>query len=341
MKNYIIIYGAGRFGKALYQFFKSMNVAVDFFCQTKCDEEKCYGGIPVISQAKLLEMNNEMSVFIAIADMGISKLIKNQLLNANRIDIHIYESGTFIIQNRLDRFDQDVCYCNVCGSWVKGFGERSFAMSDLYIEHRVSGGGGKRDNEVCPICQSLARIRWQYWVLGKYTNIFTDRCNVLHIAPEMHIRERIQENELCDYYMGEIRRYEVKMHTIDATNIQFKDNYFDYIIMNHVLEHIENEEKAIVELRRVLKKNTGKLILSFPICMDIDTYENTDAKTPEERIKEFGQRDHVRLYGRDYKIRLEKYGFSIETYSPQDKCSAGEITKYGLDYDDVISICTY
>lgn len=341
MQKYIIIYGAGNYGKAVYHFLRRMNVTVDFFCQTKCDEEVYYDGIPVISREKLLELNNEVIILIAIASVRISNLVKNQLLNFNRSDMHIYEFGTFITQNKLDNSDQNVCYCNICGGWVEGFNERTFAVSDVFIKHRVSGGGGKRDNVTCPICQSVARVRWQYWVLGKYTNIFTDRCTVLHIAPETQIRERIQENELCDYYIGDIRRYDVNIHTLDVTNIQFKDNYFDYIIMNHVLEHIENEAKAVTELKRVLKKTTGKLILSFPICMDMNTYENADAKTPEERLKEFGQDDHVRLYGKDYKARLEKYGLNIATYSPQNECSMQEIVKYGFDYDDIISICTY
>ena len=46
--------------------------------------------------------------------------------------------------------------------------------------------------------------------------------------------------------------------------MQFEDESFDYIIMNHVLEHIMDEQAALYELKRCLK-DTGILILSFPV----------------------------------------------------------------------------
>lgn len=340
MKKNIIIYGAGHYGKCLYHFLKSMEVTVDFFCQTVCDGDSYYDGVKIISKDELSEKSREMIILIAICDVQISKCIKTQLLNMNHCNVRIYELGTFITQNVLDILNENRCFCNICGNQVNEFEGYTFAESEVFIRHRVSGGGGKRNNVICPICGSRARFRWMYWVLGKYTTIFIHKCSVLHIAPEEGIMEGIQANKLCDYYTGNINRSNTSMHIVDATSLQFKDDYFDYVIMNHVLEHIEDEAKAIMELKRVLKPG-GKLILSFPICTDMDTYENTNAKTPEERLKEFGQKDHVRLYGKDYKERLAKYGLKIETYSPQDKCSKEEIIKYGFDYDDIISVCTY
>ncbi len=35
----------------------------------------------------------------------------------------------------------------------------------------------------------------------------------------------------------------------------FKDNYIDYIYMNHVLEHLENSYKVLLECYRILKNN--------------------------------------------------------------------------------------
>ena len=36
--------------------------------------------------------------------------------------------------------------------------------------------------------------------------------------------------------------------------------------------------------------------------------------TPEGREKYFGQKDRVRIYGKDYKERLESIGFKVELY---------------------------
>ena len=129
------------------------------------------------------------------------------------------------------------------------------------------------------------------------------------------------------------------MHIVDITDIQFRDNTFDYVICNHVLEHIPDEQKAISEVLRVLKPD-GKWIFSFPICTDMQTYEDPTVVSEEDRLQRFGQEDHVRLYGYDYKERFEAHGLNLEFFSPQDELSAEEIEKYGFIPDDVIIVAT-
>lgn len=45
--------------------------------------------------------------------------------------------------------------------------------------------------------------------------------------------------------------------------LPYSDNYFDFIICSEVLEHLERDYAALVELKRVLKKN-GTLIITVP-----------------------------------------------------------------------------
>jgi len=45
--------------------------------------------------------------------------------------------------------------------------------------------------------------------------------------------------------------------------LPFPDKYFDAVLMSEVIEHVENEQQTIDEVRRVMKKG-GKLILSTP-----------------------------------------------------------------------------
>lgn len=337
MKSNIIIYGAGEYGKRLYHFLQGIGVRVDYFCQTSCDADICYEDIKIIDIIYLSKMAGDIMVFIAVKDSMISESIKIQLLNLNRSDLHIYEFGDFISQNTFNVVEENEHYCNLCGRNIPEFGQAVFALSDVFKRHHVIGGGGVRENEVCPLCGCKERKRWQYWVLAKHTGIFSEKCSVLHIAPEPEISVRIQSNSLCDYYSGNI--VPGAMLTVDVTDIQFRDDFFDYIIINHVLEHIQNEAKAVTELKRVLKPS-GKIILSFPICTDMDTYENPDIQTPRGRLEAYGQEDHVRLYGKDYKERLEKFGLSIKDYVPQNECSQEEIVRYGFNYDDTILIAT-
>ena len=93
--------------------------------------------------------------------------------------------------------------------------------------------------------------------------------------------------------------------------MNFKDNFFDVIICNHVLEHVKDDQKAMSELFRVLKPE-GFAILQIPISKTArETFEDFSITTPEDREKYFGQKDHVRIYGQDYKKRLESFVFII------------------------------
>jgi ubiquinone/menaquinone biosynthesis C-methylase UbiE len=48
-----------------------------------------------------------------------------------------------------------------------------------------------------------------------------------------------------------------------AENLTFANNYFDVVYSSHVLEHVENEEKTLKEIDRVLK-NDGIVIIGIP-----------------------------------------------------------------------------
>lgn len=46
----------------------------------------------------------------------------------------------------------------------------------------------------------------------------------------------------------------------------------------------------------------------------------------------------MRLYGKGYQERFEKYGLQIKVYSPKDELNKEYIEKYGFIQDDVIMI---
>jgi len=97
----------------------------------------------------------------------------------------------------------------------------------------------------------------------------------------------------------------------DIQNIPFNDNYFELIICNHILEHVDSYSKALDELNRVLKPN-GILILSFPLDRNYSTvFENNTVNDSNERIKLFGQMDHLRIFGQDSKKIIEKHCFRV------------------------------
>lgn len=228
-------------------------------------------------------------------------------------------------------------YCLVCGHKVGKF-LPSGIQEEVFTNHHIIGGG-MRDNCTCPYCGCNDRQRWQYYVLKNYSGILeAGECSVLHFAAETSSSVLIRQNKKCRYITADIEEGRCDI-VVDMTNMHmFGNDTFDYIIANHVLEHIHDETKAFSELKRVLKKN-GVIILSFPLCNDMKTYEDSSITTPEGRLKAFGQTDHVRLYGTDYKERLENYGLDVKVFSPEDKLTDEEITKYALIRDDISIFC--
>jgi ubiquinone/menaquinone biosynthesis C-methylase UbiE len=124
----------------------------------------------------------------------------------------------------------------------------------------------------------------------------------------------------------------------DITKLNFKNNTFDLIICNHVLEHIIDDRTAMNEIYRVLKKD-GIGILQVPIDKNLEkTYEDNTLVSKKQRAEHFGQYDHVRVYGKDYKNRLEDSGFTVNLIDYTNEIKDDEITKYGLIKGELIPI---
>ena len=86
-----------------------------------------------------------------------------------------------------------------------------------------------------------------------------------------------------------------------------------------ILNALLDENKAIMELIRVLNRN-GKLIITVPICLNNEhTFEDNSIVEPKLRMKYFCQEDHVRLYGKDFKQRIEKYNVLVQEFKLNDQ----------------------
>jgi hypothetical protein len=194
-------------------------------------------------------------------------------------------------------------------------------------------------NEQCPKCDSWKRHRVMWLYLKNQTNLFSDRLKVLHIAPE-YCFQRNFKNMLNLNYVSADLLSPLASTKMDITNIPYADNSFDVILCSHVLEHIPDDRKAMNELLRVLKA-TGWAILQVPIDRKRNkTFEDPTITSPKERERLFWQHDHVRLYGRDYKDRLEEVGFAVKVKNFVKELESDAIEQYGLDEQEEIYFCT-
>jgi len=159
---------------------------------------------------------------------------------------------------------------------------------------------------------------------------------MLHIAPELCYMDRFEAMENLDYITGDIESPLAKVK-MDIHDIPFEDDSIDIIFCNHVLEHVEDDRKALSEIRRVLKKD-GWAILQVPFFHPLPevTYEDKSITDPKEREIAFGQDDHVRKYGLDYADRLGESGMTVIEERFIDELSEEEKTRFALPKNEVI-----
>ena len=210
-------------------------------------------------------------------------------------------------------------YCNCCGSNIRKFvpGGKD---NDVILKHSIAGAGFHSD-DACPVCHAGYRQR----LLMVYLDSRLQKkrpLSLLHIAPEQPLYYYIFSHKNITYHYGDLfpekyNYYCRNPEKIDITNISYSESSFDIVIASHILEHIPDDKQAMKEIFRVLKRG-GWAVLQVPVSWETShTIEYKGINTAEERLKLYGQKDHVRIYGSDYTTRLEDAGFSVELFRPE------------------------
>jgi SAM-dependent methyltransferase len=158
----------------------------------------------------------------------------------------------------------------------------------------------------CPNCASRPRDRQIGLILSTLGLTFEGK-RILHFAPEWWLFRRL--NGQKGYVGGDIIQRRNANAKVDITNIDFPDESFDVIVCNHVLEHVEDDARAMRECARVLAPD-GIAIFTVPTRPDrIETWEPPEDMSKKEIEKICGW-DHKRLYGLDIVKRLQAVGFA-------------------------------
>ena len=127
------------------------------------------------------------------------------------------------------------------------------------------------------------------------------------------------------------------MMALDITKIALPNASFGFVLCSHVLEHVDDDARAMAELRRILVPG-GVAIVLVPL-RDGPTLEDPVATTPELRLEVYGQSDHVRHYGRDVEDRLEAAGFRVRAVHPSDVMTPERFVAEGMSDADVLFRC--
>lgn len=177
-----------------------------------------------------------------------------------------------------------------------------------------------RPNAQCPGCGSLERHRLLWLALeslGLIPAVAGRR--LLHIAPEKCLATHFRR--AFEYISVDLEGSRAMMR-MDITSLRFPDDHFDAVVCNHVLEHVADDRAALAELWRVLKPG-GWASIQVPMTGET-TLEDPSVTEPLERERRFGQHDHVRSYGVDFRCRLEQVGFDV-TILPKNELADREL----------------
>lgn len=180
--------------------------------------------------------------------------------------------------------------CNVCETQLKSFAKLN--NGDL----------------ICPVCGSISRTRRLYKLLNE--EFIVPDIAILDFSPFRILYRKWKKKTNIQYFATDFGTDFIADYRYDITNIDCKDETFDLIICYHILEHIVDDKKAMSELYRVLKKN-GTVLIQTPF-KEGEIYEDYSIVTEKERLKHFGQEDHVRIYSvKGLKERLQHSGFFV------------------------------
>lgn len=196
-----------------------------------------------------------------------------------------------------------------------------------------------RPDARCKHCDALERHRLVWMYMRDETDLFSgsEPKRMLHVAPEPVLRDRLVGRPTIDYLSADLEPGVADVQ-MDITAIDFPDDSFDVIYCSHVLEHVPDDALAMRELRRVLRP-TGWAILQVPILLAV-TDEDPSITDPEERLRRFAQRDHVRAYGPDYADRLRAAGFEVRLDRYAERLGPEVARRHGLIAQEIVHFCT-
>lgn len=161
---------------------------------------------------------------------------------------------------------------------------------------------------ICPYCGSGARHR-RLWTLLEPR--LSNGLKVLDFSPPRCLYSKMTKLRHIEYTPTDLLGEFVASRSLDVTKLELDDASYDLIICYHVLEHVEEDKKAMSELYRVLKPD-GSCLIQTPF-KEGDTYENSAITDALGRKEHFHQEDHVRIYSVGGLMeRLSAAGFKVE-----------------------------
>lgn len=160
-----------------------------------------------------------------------------------------------------------VVTCRRCKLWYVNPRITSQTLEEEYIEtyypedkmERINTDSmewlqmAERLTELEKLCQQNGRLLDVGCGIGTFLNLARDEgWETYGVDPSKNGSAFAQERHKLNVVCG------------DIFNADFPSSHFDVITLYHVLEHISDLKPFLTELRRILKPNSGKLVIEVP-----------------------------------------------------------------------------
>jgi SAM-dependent methyltransferase len=197
-----------------------------------------------------------------------------------------------------------------------GYPRRYCSVCDRVVAKQFAPGPGGRPNASCPHCGSLERHRFLAVALGLLRPALGDIGTLLDIAPSPQTTAMLRGLGAERYVRLDLGADPRRVDVLGSvTRLPFADGSVDLVVCYHVLEHVPDDLAGMREIARVLS-DRGVALVQVPWRPGTVTDEDPEAPE-EERVRRFGQADHVRYYGDDFEDRLVSCGLGIQRVTPR------------------------
>ncbi|MCM1215147.1 MAG: GT-D fold domain-containing glycosyltransferase [Lachnospiraceae bacterium] len=196
-----------------------------------------------------------------------------------------------------------------------------------------------KENYGCPVCGAYDRDRLMIAFLEEVRAEGSEKLRMLQIAPSPAIERYALGREDILYESTDLMMEGVTFQADLQHMDMVADETYDIIVCAHVLEHVENDARAMQELHRILKPDGVCLVLVPLIVGKQDTEEQWGCSI-EENWRRFGQGDHSRLYGKeDFIRRLQTAGFYVNELG-KEWFGEAFYQEYGFDDLSIMYVAT-
>lgn len=240
---------------------------------------------------------------------------------------------------RNDSFECPVCQSKVA-AFIPLFTALPLLQQDLLAAGHDLDAAETLNSEayLCPVCESSDRDRlYALWVSQWLQRASRQsRPKLVDFAPSASLARFLRRR--FDYRSADLFSPSAD-DRVDLQNMSvYADARFDAFLCSHVLEHVPDDRRAMVELFRILAPG-GWGIAMVPInSHSNETDEEIGPLSDEERLRRFGQADHLRFYAADdFKRRLIQAGFEVERI-PSAAIVGREAERFGIHPRSVLYV---